>query len=204
MVSRRGSNTVAARWAAPASCRKRAYSKPNCAAGRWLKSRIVVTPVMSTPWGRTRAAVTSRWRAPISMPTPEPNAVYFLRSVMLRGPGIVVPAQHIDPGAVVGPPETHRCGHHAPQVRELPVGQADACGGAEGIDTLTADAQTGVGFAATWDETRDFTGILERLLAPAGDDSGRALRRDSDRHQDSRLGRVDINTVHMAERRDAV
>ena len=166
IVSRRGSKTVAARCDAPASCKNRAYSKPHWAAGRWPKSRMVVAPTTSMPLGRTRAAVTSRFCAPISMPTPEPKAAYFLRSVTLRGPGIVIPAQHIDPGAVVRPPETYRRGHNPPQVRELAIGQADARGGAESKNRLTANAQARVAFAAAGSKTRDFTGVLERLQSP--------------------------------------
>src|SRR6266852_1791907 len=145
---------------------------------------MVVAPKTSMPWGRTRAAVTSRFCAPISMPTPEPKAAYFLRSATLRGPGIVIPAQHIDPGAVVRPPETDRRGHNAPQVRELAIGKADPCRGAESKNRLTTNAQARVSFAAARSKTCDVTRILERLEAPTVHNRSHGVGRDPSCHQD--------------------
>src|SRR5882724_4163859 len=138
------------------------------------------------------------------MPTPEPNAAYLLKSVTLRGPGIVIPAQHIDPGAVVRPPETDcRC-HNAPQVRELAIGQANPCGGAESKDRLTAHAHSRVRFAAARSKTLDFARILERLSAPPVHNRSRGVRRNSSRHQNGGLGGVDIDAVHTAKNGDTI
>src|ERR1700675_2181647 len=121
MVSWRGSNTVAARGVAPASARKRAYSAPHSAARRSRKSRRVIVPRTSIPFGRTRTAVISRFLPLISIPTLEPNATNFFRSASLRGPGIVIPAKNLERWGLVYGQELHRGGDGAPQIRELTV-----------------------------------------------------------------------------------
>src|SRR5579871_733853 len=115
IISRRGRRTVAARWAMWFSSRKRAYSLPHSAAGRWAKSRIVSRPATVMPLGRTRTAVTSRSLAPISMPMPEPAAMNFFQLERLGDPGIVVPAQSLQLDVLFGAEDDGGC-HAAAQI----------------------------------------------------------------------------------------
>src|SRR5579863_8342774 len=141
MISRLGSNTVAARYVRALSARNRAYSWPQSAAGRCAKSRMVVDPKTATPLGRRRTAVTSRSLSPISTPTPDPKAIYFLKSAELGNPGIVIPAQSLQGDVVVGL-EDHGGGNGTAHVGKLAVGQQDARRGTEGEHGIAAHAQT--------------------------------------------------------------
>src|SRR5579864_2939141 len=141
MVSARGNNTVAARWVAPASARKRAYSAPHSAARRSRKSRTVIVPRTSIPFGRTRTAVISRFLPLISIPTLAPNATNFLKSPGLWSPGIVIPAKNLECWVLLEGQELHGGGYGAPQVRELPVLQEKACRRTEREDRIATDAQ---------------------------------------------------------------
>src|SRR5207247_9539476 len=94
---------------------------------------MVSRPVTWIPLGRTRATTTSRFVAPISMPTPEPNITSLRRSfemgssVVMPGsiaPGAksrVVPAQNVNRGIESGRHVLHLRRHRALQVRKLAV-----------------------------------------------------------------------------------
>src|SRR5438874_6209856 len=94
--------------------------------------------------GRTRAAITSRESAPISMPMPEPKASSDRRSVsslksfavgscsgmrLSVAPGRVVPAQHVKWGVRLRLQVLNLGGYGPLEVGEAAVGQAQAGGG---------------------------------------------------------------------------
>src|SRR5438105_7880245 len=174
MVSRRGSNTVAARCVPRVSFRKRAYSAPHSAAGRSAKSRMVVLPRTSMPLGRMRTTVTSRLRSPTSIPTPEPKARNLFMSADLWGPGILVPAQDLNGGVVTGGHKLHRGGGAAAEVGKLIVGQAHSRGRTQRENGIAA--HTNVAAAR---EAGSLLRIYERLYAPPRHDCSYGLRRNT-------------------------
>src|SRR3954454_2177538 len=100
--------------------------------------------------GRTRVTAISRSLAPISTPTPEPKASSFRKSlemaksrgmVWLVTPRGVVPAQEVDGGREIGGHVLDLRCHGPLHVGELPVGQPDARGGADGEDGIALQAE---------------------------------------------------------------
>src|SRR5271157_3599001 len=175
ITSRRGSSTVALMWPAPNDFRNRAYSAPHSAAGRPPKLCIVTRPSTRIRVGRTRAVATSRSVAPISMPTPEPNASSLRRSLEMGiwkamagsiAPSRVVPPQDVDGGIVSHRHVLHLRPYRAPEVRELSVGQPQPRRGAHRDDGVAAHPQAVRGGA---DGLQELTELLlrKRRDAPA-------------------------------------
>src|SRR5690348_10357231 len=101
------------------------------------------------PVGRTRVATTSRSRAPISIPTPEPNARSLRKSLESSNamggsvaPRRVVPAQDMNRAIVTLRHVLHLLRDRAFGIGKLPVGEADPRGGADGEDGVAFAPQS--------------------------------------------------------------
>src|ERR1035441_4946810 len=193
IAPRRGSSTVALMRPAPNDFRNRAYSAPHSAAGRPTKLGIITRPSTRIPVGRTRTAATSRSVAPISMPTPEPNASNLRRSLEMGiwkgmagsiAPSRVVPPQDVDGGIVSHRHVLHLRPYRAPEVRKLSVVEPQPRRGAHRDDGVAFHPQAVRADADGLQEAAELI-LRKRRGAPAlhqcldGEEIGRAPCRPS-------------------------
>src|SRR5471030_1518451 len=217
MTSRRGSSTVALRWAMPSDLRNCEYSEPHSAAGRVAKFSTLSRPSTRMREGRTRAATISRSAAPISMPTPEPNASSLRRSweigISKGMPGLIAPAgaaessvvppQDVDRRIVAVRHVFHLRRHRPLEVRKLTVGKQHARGGANVDNRVARHAQEGGARSQKGRHLRKLL-IVQRARAAAFDDEVDGVRGQADRRQNGCVRRVSIYSALRTKGRQAV
>src|ERR1035441_9745915 len=212
IAPRRGSSTVALMRPAPNDFRNRAYSAPHSAAGRPTKLGIITRPSTRIPVGRTRRAATSRSVAPISMPTPEPNASNLRRSLEMGiwkgmagsiAPSRVVPPQDVDGGIVSHRHVLHLRPYRAPEVRELSVVEPQPRRGAQGDDRVASHHQAVRADADGLQEVIQLllrkwraTPVLHQCLDGEGSQANGS--------QNRRSGGIGVHLLRRAENREAV
>src|ERR1035437_2311182 len=212
IASRRGSNTVALMRPAPNDFRTRAYSVPHSAAGRPAKLCMVARPSTRILVGRTGAAATSRSVAPISMPTPEPNASSLRRSLEMGiwkgmagaiAPSRVVPPQDVGRGIVSHRQVPHLRPHRAPEGREVSVVEPQPRRGAQGDDRVAFHPQA---VRADADGLQEVIQLLLRKwrVAPVLHQCLDGEGSEANGSQDCRSGGIGVHLLRRAENREAV